>query len=134
MWHSDLIIKNYRLTINSYLHSSVWPPWQKDNIFLCLHKIPHISVSAHCVSFVTSKSLVLSSLHFPSSIYTPYSPWAFSSQDSPIHDLSDFPCMRDVSLTKSPPGTFCGLGVVCAYLLCSREHKAGPSTQDAFHQ
>lgn len=83
---------------------------------------------------VTSKSLVPSSLHFHSSIYIPWSPWAFSSQDSSVQGLSDFPCMRGVSPPKSPPWLFCGFGMVCACLFCSRKHKPGPRTQDAFHQ
>lgn len=71
---------------------------------------------------VTSKSLVLSSLYLHSSIFTPGSPWASSSQDS-----LDSPFMRDVSPITSPPGPFCGHGAVCACLLCSRKLHLDPA-------
>ena len=132
MWHSDYIVTN-----NKFLPMS--------QCLTTLRERKHFLILKNFFQYFSVYPLSLILLHlrrvwfcllytFLLCVYIHQYPWAFSSPDSIVPALSASPCMRDVSHPKWSPGPFCGLGLVCACLVCTREPRPGPSTQDVSHQ
>lgn len=104
-------------------------PTERQYFLMLTQNAPYFSFCPLCLILLHLKVWFCLLYTFPAVFI--YTLITLSFLFSPAQDLSGFPCTRDISLTKSPPGPFCGLG---ACLHCGREHKPGPSTHDAFHQ